>query len=132
PRDEFVDDAGLEGLDRFPVGLTGGSNPPLPGAVDLIQDRRRLQHGFRRDAATEQTRPTESLVSLHERHSLAEFGGAEGAGVSARPGADDDEIEVVRHRTAYYRRPSNTGPSQLCLLLRRANEVADARAPKRG
>ena len=66
--------------------------------VRFFDDTRRMQQRLRRNAPDVQTHTAELRPALDQRDLETQIGGAKRGGVAARPGAEHDEIEVVRHR----------------------------------
>ena len=61
---------------------------------DALDERRRLEHGLRRDAADVEARAAD-LALVDEGDLEAQLGRAKCRGVAAGAGAEDDEVEVV-------------------------------------
>src|SRR5262245_26962669 len=80
--DLLLDDVSLGLEDLRPVDLAACPDAPLLGPIDVVHDRRRLEERLRRDAAAQQTGPTELLAPFDDGDALAELRGAQGRRVS--------------------------------------------------
>ena len=93
PAGEFADDLLLERIDSLQVDLRFTEIDPVSLHVfGFGDDLRGMQQRLRRNAADIQANAAEHLVALHEDDFLTEVRGAKGGRVTARPGAEHDDL----------------------------------------
>ena len=82
----------------LPASIFGAPNamPCARHRLRLLDDPRRVQQRLRRNAADVEAHAAERRPALDQRDLQAEIGRAERGRVAAGPGAEHDEVEVVR------------------------------------
>jgi hypothetical protein len=96
---DLGDDAGTPGRHAREVELRRLIDDALGGrAPEVVGELRRLDEGFRRDAAGERAVAAQAGIALHERDAGALVAGGQRGGHSRRSPADHDDLVVLlRH-----------------------------------